>query len=55
MSAFDDPLLDRRAAVLALSGAALTLLAATPAKPALWSQTVTTSPIGAFLVGNPDA
>ena len=55
MSAFDDPLLDRRAAVLALSGAALTLLAATPAKPALWSQTVTSSPIGAFLVGNPDA
>ena len=55
MSAFDDPLLDRRTAVLALSGAALTLLAATPAKPAAWSQTVTTSPIGAFLVGNPDA
>lgn len=55
MSAFDDPLLDRRSAVLALSGAALTLLAATPAKPAAWSQTVATSPIGAFLVGNPDA
>ncbi|MBJ7501304.1 MAG: thioredoxin domain-containing protein [Sphingopyxis sp.] len=55
MSAFDDPLLDRRAAVLALSGAALTLIAATPAKPTLWSQTVTTSPIGAFVVGNPDA
>lgn len=55
MSAFDDPLLDRRAAVLALSGAALTLIAATPAKPTLWSQTVTTSPIGAFVVGNPAA
>jgi protein-disulfide isomerase len=55
MSAFDDPLLDRRTAVLALSGAALTLLAATPAKPAAWSQTVTTSPIGAVLAGNPDA
>ncbi|HJS10931.1 thioredoxin domain-containing protein [Sphingopyxis sp.] len=55
MSAFDDPLLDRRAAVLALSGAALGLIAATPAKPTLWSQTVTTTPIGAFLVGNPAA
>ncbi len=55
MSAFDDPHLDRRTAMLALSGAALTLIAATPAKPALWSQTVTTTPIGAFLVGNPAA
>lgn len=55
MSAFDDPLLDRRTAVLALSGAALTLLAATPVKPAGWSSTVTASPIGAFVVGNPDA
>lgn len=55
MSAFDDPLLDRRAAVLALSGAALTLLAATPAKPVAWSQTVTTSPIGAHVIGNPAA
>jgi protein-disulfide isomerase len=55
MSAFDDPLLDRRAAMLALSGAALTLIAAAPAKSALWSQTVTTSPIGAFVVGNPAA
>jgi protein-disulfide isomerase len=55
MSAFDDPLLDRRAAVLALSGAALTLLAATPARPALWSRTVTTSPVGAVVVGNLDA
>ena len=55
MSAFNDPLLDRRAAVLALSGAALGLIAATPAKPTLWSQTVTTTPIGAFLVGNPAA
>lgn len=55
MSASDDPLLDRRTAVLALSGAALTLIAATPAKPTLWSQTVTTSPIGAFVVGNPAA
>ncbi|RYD40267.1 MAG: protein-disulfide isomerase, partial [Sphingomonadales bacterium] len=50
---FDDPLLDRRTAMLALSGAALTLVAATPA-PA-WSSTVTTTPIGAFLVGNPAA
>ena len=55
MSAFDDPLLDRRTAVLALSGAALTLLAATPVKPAAWSSTVTASPIGAFVVGNPAA
>lgn len=55
MSAFDDPLLDRRTAVLALSGAALTLLAATPVKPSVWSSTVSSSSIGAFLVGNPDA
>ena len=56
MSAFDDPLPDRRTALIALSGAALTLIAATPAKPAAaWSQAVTTSPIGAFLVGNPAA
>jgi protein-disulfide isomerase len=55
MSAFDDPLLDRRTAVLALSGAALTLLAATPVTPVTWSSTVSSSSIGAFLVGNPDA
>lgn len=55
MSVFDDPLLDRRTAVFALSGAALTLLAATPAKPVAWSQTVTTSPIGAHVSGNPAA
>lgn len=55
MPSFDDPLLDRRTAVLALSGAALTLIAATPAKPAAWSRTVTTSPIGAYIVGNPAA
>ncbi|OHD05439.1 thioredoxin domain-containing protein [Sphingopyxis sp. RIFCSPHIGHO2_12_FULL_65_19] len=52
---FDDPLLDRRTAMLALSGASLSLIAAAPAKPALWSQTVSTSPIGAVLVGKPDA
>lgn len=56
MSVSDDPLLDRRTAVLALSGAALTLIAAAPAKPAAaWSRAVTTSPIGAFVVGNPAA
>ena len=55
MSAFDDSPLDRRTAVLALSGAALTLLAATPAKPALWSSKVAISPIGAHVVGNPAA
>ena len=55
MAAFDDSPLDRRAAVLALSGAALTLIAATPAKPALWSSKVTTSSIGAHIVGNPAA
>lgn len=54
MSAFDDPLLDRRTAVLALSGAALTLVAAAPAKTT-WSRTVTTTPIGAYVVGNPAA
>ncbi|KGB57972.1 thioredoxin domain-containing protein [Sphingopyxis sp. LC363] len=55
MSVFDDPLLDRRTAVLALSGAALGLIAAAPAKSATWSQSVTTSPIGAFVAGNPAA
>ena len=55
MAAFDDSPLDRRTAVLALSGAALTLIAATPAKPALWSSKVTTSSIGAHVVGNPAA
>lgn len=55
MSVFYDPLLDRRTAVLALSGAALSLIAAAPAKPAAWSQNVTTSPIGAFVIGNPAA
>ncbi|MBO9695486.1 MAG: thioredoxin domain-containing protein [Sphingopyxis sp.] len=56
MSVSDDPLLDRRTTLLALSGAALTLIAAAPARPAAaWSSTVTTSPIGAFVVGNPAA
>ena len=55
MSAFDDSPLDRRTAVIALSGAALTLIAATPAQPALWSSKVTTSSIGAHVVGNPAA
>jgi protein-disulfide isomerase len=55
MAAYDDSPLDRRTAVLALSGAALTLIAATPTKAKLWSATVTTSPIGAHVVGNPAA
>ena len=55
MPSFDDPLLDRRTAVLALSGAALTLVAAAPAKTTAWSRTVATSPIGAYIVGNPAA
>lgn len=55
MAAFEDLPLDRRSAVLALSGAALTLIAAAPAKPAAWSRTVTTSPIGAYIAGNPAA
>lgn len=54
MFASDDPLLDRRTALLGLSGAALTLMAATPARTT-WSRTVTTSPIGAYIVGNPAA
>lgn len=46
----------RRIAIAALSGAALTLLgAAPPAAPANWSATVTTSGIGAHVVGNPAA
>lgn len=55
MAVFDDSPLDRRTAVLALSGAALTLIAATPAKPVPWSSNVTTSSIGAHVVGNPAA
>lgn len=55
MSAFDDSPLDRRTAVLALSGAALTLIAATPAKTKPWSASVTTSSIGAYVAGNPAA
>jgi len=55
MAVFDDSPLDRRTAVLALSGAALTLIAATPAKPVPWSSKVTTSSIGAHVVGNPAA
>lgn len=55
MFASDDPLLDRRTALLGLSGAALTLIAAAPAQAAAWSRTVTTSPIGAYIVGNPAA
>lgn len=55
MSAFDDSPLDRRTAVIALSGAALTLIAATPVKPKPWSASVTTSSIGAHVVGNPAA
>ena len=51
--------LSRRLAVGALSGAALIMLTgwtpapATPAAP--WSSRVTVSPIGAYVVGNPDA
>ncbi len=55
MSVLPDNLLDRRGAIAALSGAALTLIAAAPARPAAWSRTVTTSPIGAYVVGNPAA
>jgi protein-disulfide isomerase len=55
MTVLHDNLLDRRGAIAALSGAALTLIAAAPAKPAAWSRTVTTSPIGAYVVGNPAA
>lgn len=51
----------RRLAIAALVGSAAALIAAaTPAKPAaskaaLWSATVTVSPIGAHLIGNPNA
>ncbi|MEQ8309305.1 MAG: thioredoxin domain-containing protein [Sphingopyxis sp.] len=55
MTVLHDNLLDRRCAIAALSGAALTLIAAAPARPAAWSRTVTTSPIGAYVVGNPAA
>ena len=48
----------RRLAIGTLAGVALTaLVAAAPAKPAAerWSATISTSPIGAHLVGNPGA
>ena len=48
--------LARRSAIAALTAAALTLfVAATPAKPALWSANISISPIGAHVVGNPKA
>ncbi|MBN8842892.1 MAG: thioredoxin domain-containing protein [Sphingomonadales bacterium] len=55
MSAIRAALLSRRTAVAALSISALAMLtaAATPAKP--WSATITTSAIGAHIVGNPNA
>lgn len=57
MSAFRPFLRSRRAALAAMSGAAIILIgAAAPAKaPAPWSSTVTTSSIGAHVVGNPAA
>lgn len=46
----------RRLAVAALAGGAIALfVAATPAKPALWSSNISISPVGAHIVGNPDA
>jgi len=46
----------RRAALALFSGGALALLTAvTPAKPLNWSATVSVSPIGAHIVGNPAA
>ena len=46
----------RRTAIAALTAAALTLfVAATPAKPARWSATVSVNSIGAYVVGNPRA
>lgn len=48
----------RRLAIGTLAGVALTaLVAAAPAKPAAerWSATISTSPIGALLVGKPGA
>lgn len=56
MTAFRTARPSRRIAIVALSGAALTLMgAAPPAAPANWSATVTTSGIGAHVVGNPAA
>lgn len=56
MSAFRVALTSRRTAVAALSATALALfIAATPAKPTLWSTKIDTSPIGAHVVGNPNA
>ena len=46
----------RRIAIAAAAAAALALFAAaTPAQPVRWSTKVETSPIGAYVVGNPNA
>lgn len=46
----------RRIAVATLAGGALALLvAAAPAKPAAWSANISISPVGAHIVGNPNA
>jgi protein-disulfide isomerase len=56
MSKFHVTPLARRAAIATLTAAAFTLfVAATPAKPALWSATVSVNSIGAYVVGNPKA
>ena len=56
MSKFRATPLARRTAIAALTAAALTLfVAATPARPALWSATVSVNSIGAYVVGNPRA
>ncbi|PQM28605.1 protein-disulfide isomerase [Sphingopyxis lindanitolerans] len=56
MPAFRITPLARRSAIAALTAAALTLfVAATPAKPPLWSANISTSSIGAHIVGNPKA
>lgn len=55
MSAFRSSPLPRRAAMTTLAGGALALIGTARAQAVGWSSTVTTSSIGAYLVGNPDA
>lgn len=48
-------LLPRRAAMATLAGGALALIGTARAQAPVWAATVTTSSIGAYLVGNPNA
>lgn len=56
MSAFGVASFSRSFAIAAVAGSAVALVAAAaPAKPAAWSSNIAVSPIGAHVVGNPNA